>query len=188
VDPIEWTGELSDGVVLIRLLAADDAPAFAQGFQDDPTLGVMVGAETDPTIDEVALQAADATGPNGIPALAIADASTREFLGGIGLYRIDPRHGHAEVGFWLTPAARGRGVAKRAVTLITTWAFDTLGFARVELTTTPDNSATRALALKLGFREEGTMRQRNLERGRRVDVMMFAVLKDEWRGGAGGEG
>jgi RimJ/RimL family protein N-acetyltransferase len=52
----------------------------------------------------------------------------------------------------------------------------------MELTTTPDNAPTRALALKLGFTQEGTMRARNLERGRRVDVMMFAVLKDEWRG------
>ena len=91
------------------------------------------------------------------------------------------RHGHAEVGFWLTPAARGRGIATRAVRLITDWAFDDLGFDRVELTTTPNNDATRALALKLGFKEEGTMRQRNFERGRRVDVMMFAVLNDEWR-------
>ncbi len=134
-----------------------------------------------PTVDEVALQAADENGPEGIPALAIADADTREFLGGIGLYRVNLRHGHAEVGFWLTPAARGRGIATRAVRLITDWAFDDAGFDRVELTTTPDNDATRALALKLGFKEEGTMRQRNFERGRRVDVVMFAVLKDEWR-------
>jgi RimJ/RimL family protein N-acetyltransferase len=141
----------------------------------------MVGAETDPTVDEVALQSADRHGPEGIPALAIADAATREFLGGIGLYRIDRRHRRAEVGFWLTPAARGRGIAKRAVTLITTWTFEELGFDRVELTTTPDNAPTRALALKLGFTEEGTMRRRNLERGRRVDVVMFAVLRDEWR-------
>lgn len=187
MEAVEWKGELSDGVVLIRLLTAGDAPAFAQAFEDDPTLGVMVGAETDPTVDEVALQSADENGPQGIPALAVADATTGEFLGGIGLYRIDQRHGHAEVGFWLTPAARRRGIASRAVTLITTWTFDALGCDRVELTTTPDNAATRALALKLGFTEEGTMRERNFERGRRVDVMMFAVLKDEWRGGAGAE-
>ena len=61
----------------VRRLTADDAPAFAQGFKDDPTLGVMVGTDTDPTVDEVALQTADENGPEGIPALAIADATTR---------------------------------------------------------------------------------------------------------------
>jgi RimJ/RimL family protein N-acetyltransferase len=178
-ESIEWQADLSDGVVLIRRLTPEDAPAFARGFEDDPTLGVMVGTETDPTVEEVERQASE-SGP--VPALAIADAASGEFLGGIGLYRVDQRHLRGEVGFWLTPAARGRGVASRATRLITSWAFGGLGLDRVELTTTPDNAATRALALKLGFREEGTMRQRNLERGRRVDVMMFAVLKDEWRG------
>jgi RimJ/RimL family protein N-acetyltransferase len=178
---IEWPGELTDGFVLVRRLEPADAPKFAQAYRDDPTLGVMVGNETDPTEQEVAAQIAN-PGPAGIPALAIADASTREFLGGIGLYRVDMRHRRGEVGFWLTAAARGRGLGTRATRLITAWAFDALGFDRVELTTTPDNAATRRLAKGLGFREEGTMRRRNLERGRRVDVVMFAVLKDEWRG------
>jgi ribosomal-protein-alanine N-acetyltransferase len=175
----DWPGELTDGVVLIRRLRIEDAPAFVQAFADDPALGVMVGSETDPTVPEIEAQA----GNEGLGALAIADPENGgEFLGGIGLYRVDERHRRGEVGFWLTPAARGRGVAARAVRLLTGWAFDALGFDRMELTTTPDNVATRSLALKLGFAEEGTMRSRNLERGRRVDVMMFAVLKDEWRG------
>jgi RimJ/RimL family protein N-acetyltransferase len=181
-EAIEWANDLTDGVVLIRPLTAADAPAFAQGFVDDPTLGVMVGTETDPTPEDVVARELAGRPPNTVPALAVADAGSGEFLGGLGLYRLDPRHRRAEVGFWLVPDARGRGIAGRAVTLLTSWAFGTLGLDRVELTTTPDNAPTRALALKLGFTEEGTMRARNLERGRRVDVMMFAVLKDEWRG------
>src|SRR4051812_26637272 len=176
----DWAAGLSDGVVTIRHLDPADAPAYVKAFADDPTLAKMIGSETDPTVAEVERQAREV--PHGqVTALTIADAGTSEFLGGIGLYRINERHRRGEVGFWLTPQARGRGVASRAVRLITTWAFDSLGFERVELTTTPDNAATRALAIKLGFKEEGTMRSRNLERGRRVDVMMFAVLKDEWR-------
>lgn len=176
----DWTGGLSDGVVTVRHLDPADAPAFVRAFKDDPTLGAMIGSETDPTVEEVERQARDT--PHGqVTALAIADAATGGFLGGIGLYRINERHRRGEVGFWLTPQARGRGLGSRAVRLITSWAFDSIGFERVELTTTPDNAATRALALSLGFTEEGTMRARNLERGRRVDVVMFAVLKDEWR-------
>jgi [ribosomal protein S5]-alanine N-acetyltransferase len=173
----EWPGDLTDGTILVRRLRRDDAQAFAKAFTDDPALGVMLGSESDPTVAEVESQAAN----GGLGALAIADARTSEFLGGIGLYRVDERQRRGEVGFWLTPQARGRGAAGRAVRLLTSWAFGHLGFDRVELTTTPDNAATRALALKLGFTEEGTMRQRNLERGRRVDVIMFAVLKDEWQ-------
>jgi ribosomal-protein-alanine N-acetyltransferase len=179
---IEWTADLTDGGVAIRRLTKADAPAFAQAFVDDPTLGVMLGMETDWTVEDVEQKELPER-PGALPALCIADAQRdKQFLGGIGLYRGDVRHRRAEVGFWLTKAVRGRGLAGRAVTLLTTFAFESLGFERMELTTTPDNAATRALAKKLGFREEGTMRARNIERGRRVDVMMFAVLKDEWGG------
>jgi RimJ/RimL family protein N-acetyltransferase len=181
-EAIEWTDDLTDGVVLIRRLTTADAPAFVEAFADDRTLGVMIGSEHDPTEAEVAAQAEESPHPGRLPALAIADAEDGGFLGGIGLYRLDLRHRRAEVGFWLTPQARRRGVAGRAVRLLTSWAFAGLGLDRVELTTTPDNTATRGLAAKLGFAEEGTMRARNLERGRRVDVVMFAVLEDEWRG------
>jgi [ribosomal protein S5]-alanine N-acetyltransferase len=181
VEPIRWTSDLSDGAVLVRHLAPVDAPAFVQAFKDDPALGVMIGTETDPTEDEVVAQAEEEPRPGQLR-LAIVDATTLEFMGVIGLYRMDLQHRRGEVGFWLTAAARGRGLGTRAVRLLTGWAFETLGFNRVELTTTPDNAAARRLAQGLGFKEEGTMRERNVERGHRVDVMMLAVLKDEWRG------
>lgn len=173
---------LTDGVVAIRPLLAADARPFAAAFTDDPTLGTMLGLETDPSEAEVVKQAEEEPAPGRVPALAIAHAHSLDFLGGIGLYRVDTYHRRGEVGFWLTPGARGQGLGARAVRLVTGWAFDSLGFDRVELTTTPDNAATLKLATGLGFTNEGTMRERNLERGRRVDVVMLAVLRGEWRG------
>ena len=180
--PLRLPRGLSDGVVAIRPLTTADAAPFVRAFKDDPTLGVIIGSETDPTEEEIEKQAQDTPGPGRLPTLAIADAGSLKFLGSIGVYRIDENHRRGEVGFWLTPAARRRGVGTRAVRLLTGWAFDTLGFDRVELTTTPDNAATRRLAAGLGFKEEGVMRERDLERGRRVDILMLAVLRHEWRG------
>jgi RimJ/RimL family protein N-acetyltransferase len=180
--PLKPPHGLTDGIVAIRPLLAADAPAFARAFRDDPQLGVMIGAETDPTEAEVERQATEEPRPGGLPALAIADARTLEFLGNIGLYRVDHHHRRGEVGFWLTPGARGRGLGIRAVRLVTGWAFEALGFNRVEITTTPDNAATLALAGRLGFTQEGVMRERNHERGKRVDVVMLAVLRRDWGG------
>ena len=180
--PLSPPRGLTDGVVAIRPLLAADAPAFAAAFRDDPTLGVMVGSEQDPTEDEVVAQVAEEPRPGRLPSHALAAASSLDFLGSIGVYRIDEHHRRGEVGFWLCPHARGRGVGARAVRLVTSWAFEALRFERVELTTTPDNEATRRLAAGLGFVEEGVMRERNLERGRRVDVVMLSVLAREWKG------
>lgn len=164
----------------IRLVTVDDAPAFAEAFRDDPALGTAIGNEADPTEADVMSRLNAGTRADGGQLNAIADADTGRFVGTIGIYRIDEKHGHGEVGFWLVPGARGKGLGSRAVRLATSFCFDSLGFHRVEMTTTTDNTATRRLGARLGFREEGVMRERNFERGRRVDVVLLAMLKSEW--------
>lgn len=52
---------------------------------------------------------------------------------------------------------------------------------RVEMVTLPEFDRALALAKRLGFRREGVMRERNLERGRRLDTVMLAVLREEWQ-------
>ena len=109
--------------------------------------------------------------------LAVTDDTRRPFLGHVMLHTFAWRHRRAEIGYWLTPAARGRGVGTKAVGLLVDWAFDALELERIEITTTPDNGPARALATTLDFQEEGVMVGRNLERGRRVDVMILARLR-----------
>ncbi len=168
-----------DGIAL-RRLRARDAGAFAAAFRDDPELGPAIGADDDPT--EIGVRRFIARQP-GLRArgeflgLAVTDLTQRPFLGQVMLHTVAWRHRRAEIGYWLVPAARGRGVGRAAVSLLVEWAFETLEMERIEITTTPENAAARALAQSLGFREEGVMISRNLERGRRVDVVMLAHLR-----------
>lgn len=167
----------------LRPFTDADIPAWAQAFRDDPELGAAIGTETDP--DEESL--ADRPVKNAAGAdegiyldLAIADLNDDSLLGGVTLHSFDWRHSHAEVGFWLAPGARGRGVATEAVAMCIEWAFRELEMHRVEMTTLPQFDRALALAERLGFRQEGLMRERNLERGVRLDVVMLAVLQYEW--------
>jgi len=93
------------------------------------------------------------------------------------LHTVAWRHRRAEIGYWLVPHARGRGIGRTAVSLLVDWAFATLELDRLEITTTPHNQAARALAESLGFTPEGVMVARNLERGKRVDVLLLAKLR-----------
>jgi RimJ/RimL family protein N-acetyltransferase len=161
-----------DGFVL-RRLREDDAPAFAAAFRDDPELGRMLGIERDPDEDAVREQAAGGRRN----ALAIDDGG---FAGQVMLHSHDEQNRHAEVAFWLVPRARRRGLGSRAVALVVSWAFEELGLLRVEMTTTPDNAGVHRLARRLGFTREGLLRKRNLERGQRVDIVWFGVLREEW--------
>jgi ribosomal-protein-alanine N-acetyltransferase len=169
----------SNGVALRRLRGRDAGP-FAAAFREDPELGVLIGAEEDPT--ESGVRRFIARQPRlrargEFLGLAVTDGSGRPFLGHVMLHSIDFKHQRAEVGYWLIPAARGRGVGRTAVALLVEWAFARLDLYRLEITTTPGNAAARALAASLGFDEEGVMRARNLERGRRVDVVLLARLR-----------
>jgi RimJ/RimL family protein N-acetyltransferase len=168
-----------EGVALRRLRARDAGP-FAAAFRDDPDLGVVIGAEEDPTENGVRRFIARQPGLRSrgeFLGMAVTDATRRPFLGHVMLHTFAWRHKRAEIGYWLVPSARGRGVGRTAVSLLVGWAFDELELERVEITTTPDNGPARALAGSLGFNEEGVMIARNLERGRRVDVMILARLR-----------
>ena len=67
------------------------------------------------------------------------------------------QRGRAEVGYWLLPPARGRGVARRAVAMLCAWAFDTCEVNELELTTLPGNEASERVALACGFNAAGTI-------------------------------
>ena len=169
-------GLTRDGIALRRMRARDVKP-FAQAFRDDPQLGVTVGFEEDPT--EPWVRSFIARQPRlrargEYLGLTVTDETGRPFLGHVMLHSVTPHHQRGEVGYWLVPQARGKGVAKAAVSLLVDWAFEALALARIEITTTPDNAGARGLAASLGFSEEGIMIGRNLERGRRVDIVMLA--------------
>jgi RimJ/RimL family protein N-acetyltransferase len=168
-----------EGIALRRLRARDAGP-FAAAFREDTQLGVLIGAEEDPTENGVRRFIARQPGLRArgeFLGLAVTDAGRRAFLGHVMLHTFASRHRRAEVGYWLVPAARGRGVGAVAVSLLVDWAFETLELERIEITTTPGNAPALALAEALGFRREGVLIGRNLERGRRVDVVILARLR-----------
>jgi RimJ/RimL family protein N-acetyltransferase len=166
-----------DGVRL-RPLREDDAPAYAAAFRDDPQLGRLVGTEKDPDEAAARERIADAEQRGGFELAITADGSDA-FCGLVAVHSIELAHGRAEVGFWLAPGARGARLGTRAVALVVDWLFDGAGLRRVEMTTTPDNAGALVLARRLGFEEEGVLRQRAIERGRAVDIVWFGLLRDE---------
>src|SRR6266480_3088193 len=73
------------------------------------------------------------------------------------------------VGYWLLPEARGKGLASRAVKLVSRWALRDLALARLALLTEPSNRQSRRVAKLTGFQEEGVLRSYTEIDGRRVD-------------------
>lgn len=78
--------------------------------------------------------------------------------GRVGLRTMDPESGQAEVAYWVIPHARRRGIATRAVGALSSWAFDTAGFHRLDLRHSVRNAASCRAALRCGFVVEGIAR------------------------------
>jgi RimJ/RimL family protein N-acetyltransferase len=114
-------------------------------------------------------------------AFAVTDAEAGEVIGSIGLHWLDPEQGVAEVGYWVSPEARGRGVATRATRLVARWAIVDCEMKRLQLRADRRNIASQRVAEGAGFRREGVLRsvRFNPRQGRRVDFVLYSLLADE---------
>jgi RimJ/RimL family protein N-acetyltransferase len=110
---------------------------------------------------------------------AIVDEADGEFLGMAALVTLDMDGREAEAGYIVAPSARGRGIASRALTLLTDWALDELGLERVELRITVDNEPSIRVAEKCGYEREGVLRSVHFKQGRRHDMAVYARLARE---------
>lgn len=117
------------------------------------------------------------TWTDGGALFAVEPAGGGALIGSIGLF--PPRDGFGEAGYWTVAAARGQGFTAEALGVLTDWALRELGLRRVELVVDPDNTGSRRVAERAGFRAEGMVRQRFLHRGEPSDVVLYARLADD---------
>ncbi len=161
---------LEDGEVALRHPTDADVPAIVEACQD-PEIGrwTQVPAPYTEADARAFLRAAPHVS-------VIADALTDELLGTIGWRWVD---GNVQLGYWVKREARGRGVATRALRLLTDWALASLGAVRVQLHTEPGNRASQRVAEKAGFTREALLRSFIELKGTRRDVYMYARLREE---------
>ncbi|MBI1258490.1 MAG: GNAT family N-acetyltransferase [Chloroflexi bacterium] len=101
-------------------------------------------------------------------------------IGVCTLWNLDPSYHHGEIGYELHPAFEKQGIMTEALSAILTFAFTDFGLHRVEANPFADNPASSKLLLRLGFKHEGTLRQRHFFRDHYKDQLYFGLLKDEW--------
>ena len=104
-------------------------------------------------------------------------------LGSLGVPELDLDRERIEIGYWLAPSARGRGIGARAVRLFCSWALEELALARVEALPEADSTASQRLLERVGFKREGVLRSYELAHGTRRDLVMYSLLPGELRPG-----
>ena len=113
---------------------------------------------------------ADGLADGSLAVLAIADASSNQFLGSIVLF--DIHDGRAEVGFWLTPQARGRGAARNALRAVVDLAARS-GLTRLDARTHPANEGSQRVLHGAGFVHTRGPEEQVAPSGELVPVLTF---------------
>ncbi|MEU5430342.1 GNAT family N-acetyltransferase [Streptomyces olivoreticuli] len=102
-------------------------------------------------------------------------------VGSMCLVRLAQLHtlGQAELGYWTAKERRGRGYTVEAAREVARWAFEELGVERLEWYAEAGNEGSRAVALKVGFRMEGTLRAKIPYSGTRRDAWAGSLLPSD---------
>jgi len=169
-----------DGELLLRPWEAGDATVVVEAFQD-PAIQLWHGrrADSEDEAREWITQWRAAWAAESGANWAVADARSGAVAGRLSLRALDLGTGQAELAYWTHPAARGRGVAQRAVAAVTAWAFAEAGFHRLELMHSVANHASCRVATKSGFALEGTRRSALLHADGWHDMHLHARLRDD---------
>jgi ribosomal-protein-serine acetyltransferase len=101
-------------------------------------------------------------------------------VGTIGFHRVDWEHRLTSLGYWIAQDAQGRGVVTRSVRTLTDHAFDAWLLNRVEIRAGVENLRSRAIPERLGFVQEGVLREAELVGDRFVDHAVYSMLAREW--------
>lgn len=172
---------IDDGVVRLRFRTAADLPAIVAAARDpDVPRWTRVPEDYDLETARAFAAEAEAEARNGKALhLIVVDEETDAFLGSCGVIDFVAEQQRCEIGYWLAPQARGRGVMTRAVRLLCRWLLDELAMERIAAGVEPANLASQAVVERVGFQREGVTRSLFEEKGRRRDYLYFSLLPGE---------
>ena len=106
--------------------------------------------------------------------------ATGRIVGTIGFMWIQRDNAAAEVGYSLARAQWGRGIMTEALEAVIEYGFRTLKLNRIEAIHELTNPASGAVMRKCGMVHEGTMREKLFNKGKYVDVDLYAILRKDF--------
>jgi [ribosomal protein S5]-alanine N-acetyltransferase len=167
--------------LLLRKVEPGDASFVLKALSNDAVTQFMLiryytQEEVQIQMDYYAQQYANKTGCYWLMQLH----ETAESIGVIGFHNVSMLHCKAEIGFWLTPEHWSKGYVTEAGKALLHYCFEHQDLNRIEATVETANLASIKAIEKLGMQHEGTFRQYEINNGRFIDLMMYAILKQDF--------
>ncbi|MFX3635166.1 MAG: GNAT family N-acetyltransferase [Candidatus Pristimantibacillus sp.] len=100
--------------------------------------------------------------------------------GTIGIHHIDLVNRKTTIGYWLGEAYQGQGIMTKCCKALIDYIFNELELNRVEIGAAEGNEKSRAIPERLGFVQEGIVRQEEWLYDHFVDIVIYGMLKEDW--------
>jgi N-acetyltransferase len=112
----------------------------------------------------------------------IAERGTGTIVGTTRIHSIVPEHRRAEIGFtWIARPWQRTKVNTEAKYLLLKHAFEAMRCVRVEFKTDSENEPSRRALLRIGAREEGTLRNYRVSAHRGIrHLSIYSIIESEW--------
>ena len=176
-----------DGLVL-RRHTDEDIPRIVEACRDPLTSG-WIGSIPSPFgesdarswLDTLAERHANGTAVSW----AVADPATDELIGSVDLFDVRPGR-DAEIGYWLHPDGRGRGLAVQMCRLVLRHAFVAeadggVGLRRVRAVAAEGNAGSRRVLERSGLQQQGRERLLTPTREGLADAAVYDIVAEDLR-------
>jgi RimJ/RimL family protein N-acetyltransferase len=169
----------------LRPLTTDDIPALLTYRGDAevcrylpfaPMDAEVLGARLGGDLGRTAI-----TGEGGALTLGAETIADGRLIGDVVLFFHSEELAGGEIGYVFHPGVGGQGYASEACSAMLDLAFDELGLHRVTATMDARNTDSARLAGRLGMREEAHHVRSEKFKGEWADLLIFALLAEEWR-------
>jgi [ribosomal protein S5]-alanine N-acetyltransferase len=168
--------------LLLRELVPSDAEVIRRNSSDPDVLRYL-GRDGDDTLDAAhkRLQVVfDAIREHSGIRWGICLRDEPTIMGTVGFWRWNKPHFYAEIGYEMSPNYWNKGYMTEAVRAALRFGFEHMELHRVEANIVPGNAGSRRVVEKLGFTQEGILRQNWFYAGQFTDSIIYGLLKHEF--------
>ena len=171
--------------LVLRRLEVEDAGALFEIFADPETMRYWSSPPMADVAEAEALVARAHSAFSRRESLrwAVTCRGDNEVIGSVSLFALDPPNRRGEIGYLLAREHWGHGYNHEALVSVLEYSFGELGLNRLEADLDPLNAASVKAVARLGFVEEGLLRERWLVSGQVSDSLIAGLLRADWVAG-----
>jgi ribosomal-protein-serine acetyltransferase len=103
-----------------------------------------------------------------------------KIVGSIGFHALEWNNRKVEMGYWISQFYEGKGLVTKAAGAMLNYAFHVYKLNKVEIRCATGNVRSCAIPKRLGFQQEGIIRQAEWLYDHFVDLMIYGLLANEW--------